>query len=79
MPRLRSLRLSFSSLGNAPKCLVSADENVAIGYRERRIVRLAEGIGGQQFKLRTRFEHEGISGMVDGIEPAIGQNHRRPR
>ena len=73
-----SLRLGPSTLRNAPESLVGADENVAVGDGKRAVVRLTEGIGGQPLKLRMRIEHERIAGMVDDIEPAIGQNHGRP-
>src|SRR5262249_7782931 len=67
-------------LANAPQMSSGAQEDLAVGNRQRGIRRfaLAKAVGGEQFVLGTGSENESAGIPVHDVEFAVGVDHGAP-
>src|SRR5205814_6210396 len=65
---------------DAPQVFVSADENVAVGNRDRRERALAEAVLRDEFPFRRGLENERVARVVDDVDESIaGRDGGTPR
>ena len=72
---LSSASLAF---GKAPEAAVRTEKQRAIGSGQGGVGALADGIGGDNFRLRSGPQDDHVAGLVRYVDLAVGKKHRGP-